>query len=217
MTYTPAPPRRAPTPQEIQAEQRRDAERATAQRMRQQQQPTTPPTTLPVAQPPTSTAVAAPDNRTNRQRYLDEISPIAIAGRLIRFDVKRGVFATVDDGERVDPTAILAALCDQTQAGWIRFRGEGEPPDKLMGLFYDPDFQMPPRESLGDTDPAAWETGLSGSPADPWLHQINVVLQHTATDELYTFSTSSITGSEICSDILIAWNARTPMRTRWST
>ena len=55
----------------------------------------------------------------------------------------------------------------KTLIGWIRFHGQGEAPDRHMGLLYD-GFIMPPRDTLGDDDPASWEIGLSGQPQDPW-------------------------------------------------
>ena len=82
---------------------------------------------------PQTTAVAVPDNRSYRARYLDEVAPSGIAGRLIKFD-KSGKFVTNDDGSEIDEGAEFAALCDQTVVGWQRFNGPCEPPDKVMGL-----------------------------------------------------------------------------------
>jgi hypothetical protein len=84
-------------------------------------------------------------------------------------------------------------LCDQTLTGWIRFNGEGEPPDRRMGLLFD-GFVMPARTTLGDLDPARWPIGLDKLPADPWQHQMCLVLQHADTSQLFTFVTSSKTG-----------------------
>jgi hypothetical protein len=63
-------------------------------------------------------------------------------------------------------------------------------------------FEMPARESLGDTDQSAWEVGLNGQPADPWQHQQLVILQDTTTSELYTFVTSSVTGRKAVGNLL---------------
>ena len=65
---------------------------------------------------------------------------------------------------------------------------------------------MPPRESLGDTDETKWPIGLSGRPDDPWKHQNYVVLQNTATSELYTFVTSSLTGRRAVANLLRHYN-----------
>ena len=70
-----------------------------------------------------------------------------------------------------------------------------------MGLLYD-GFVMPARESLGDLDQKHWELGLDGQPADPWQHQMYLVLQHTETLELFTFVTSSKTGRRAVGNLL---------------
>ena len=118
----------------------------------------------PAASTPTVSAVAVPDNRPYRARYLDEVAPSGIAGRLIKFD-KSGKYVTSDDGAEIAEAAEFAALCDQTVVGWQRFNGPGEPPDKVMGLLYD-GFVMPPLEALGDTDPAHLEEEHAGEPQD---------------------------------------------------
>jgi hypothetical protein len=60
----------------------------------------------------------------------------------------------------------------------------------------------PQREALGDTDPNQWPTGVSGQPADPWQHQMCIVLQHCDTKELSTFSTTSVTGRRAVGTLL---------------
>jgi hypothetical protein len=111
------------------------------------------------------------------------------------------VFATADDGEPVADTVDHTALCDQTMIGRIRFNGPGEPPDYRMGLLYD-GFIMPPRKTLGDDDPDKWEIGLDGKPADPGQHFIYLVLQRVDTGELFTYTTSSITGRRAVGNLL---------------
>ena len=69
--------------------------------------------------------------------------------------------------QEIDESAEFTALCDQTLVGWQRFNEQNRSPDKVMGLLYD-GFVMPPREALGDADPAQWEEGLAGEPQDPW-------------------------------------------------
>jgi hypothetical protein len=178
-----------PTPAEINAQQRKDAERDRQQKAQAL-----------TARPPVSTAVATPDNRTPVQAYLDEIAPASIVGRAIRGN-KEHVFATADDGEPVPDNVDFIALCDQTMVGLIRFNGEGVPPDQKMGLLYD-GFQMPNRAALGDTDPASWELGLDGKPSDPWRHFIYLVLQRGDTGELFTYTASSITGRRAIGNLL---------------
>jgi hypothetical protein len=170
------------TPEQIRTQQKADAEKDAA-RIK---------AALPAIAEPAKTAVAVPDNRSSVQKYIDDVAPATIAGRVIRFG-KEGKFVTPDDGTEIGDDIDFIALVDETQVGWIRFNGEGEPPDRVMGLLYD-GFVMPARETLGDEDPAGWNIGLNGRPEDPWQSQINLVLQRADTQELFTYSTSSQTG-----------------------
>ena len=175
--------RQPPTPKQVQEEQNRVLESDKARS---------------AAPPPSTPAVvkqqlpAASDNRSAREQYIDLIAPAMMVGRMIKFS-KEGKFVTPDDDAEVSDETDFIALVDQTLVGWIRFNGQGEAPDRVAGLLYD-GFVMPPRDSLGDNDPSIWEIGLSGQPADPWQHQICLVLQSVETSELFTFATSSVTG-----------------------
>jgi hypothetical protein len=141
-------------------------------------------------------------NASYRDRYtayLEEVCPSSISGRLVKF--KDGVFYTTDDGKPVDKDAEFILLATETLVGWIRFNGEGQAPDRRMGLLFD-GFEVPTRPSLGDTDETQWEVGLNGLPADPWSHQHCIVLQNTTTHELFTFTTTSVTGRRAVGDAL---------------
>ena len=184
--------RMPPRPEQIIAEQRRRAAKAKAEEA--------PTSTAVVSASTTSTAVALPDTRTNVQKYIDENAPSSIVGRLVKFS-KDGVFTTADDGEPVSEDADFIALCDETLVGWIKFNGKDQPPDRVMGLLYS-DFRMPMRDSLGDTDASQWESGLSGTPEDPWKSQACLVLQSVETRELLTFTTTSATGRRAISNLL---------------
>jgi len=146
------------------------------------------------------TAVAIPDNRTSVQQYLDEISPATIAGHMVKFN-KDGKFVRTDNDDVIDDETDFIAMPDQTLIGWIKFNGEGQPPDRVMGLLYD-GFVMPARDTLSDTDQSKWELGLDGRPQDPWQHHVYLVLQHADTKELFTFVTSSITGRKAIGNLL---------------
>jgi hypothetical protein len=152
----------------------------------------------------TATAVAVPDSRPYKERYLDEVSPASVVGRMIKFS-KGGTFITADDDQEVPEAAEFIALCDETLIGWVKFNGVGEPPDRVMGLLYD-GFAMPPRETLGDLDESQWSEGLDGKPADPWQHHQYLVLQDTSTRELFTFVTSSVTGRRAVGNLLRHFN-----------
>jgi hypothetical protein len=169
-----------PTPEQIRARQKADAEADTAR--------------IKAALPAVAanTVIAAPDGRSEVQKYVDDVAPASIAGRVIRFN-KEGHFITPDDDATIGDDIDFVALVDETLIGWIRFNGEGEPPDRVMGLLFD-GFVMPSRSSLGDGDETVWSIGLNGRPEDPWQHQVNLVLQRADTKELFTYSTNSITG-----------------------
>jgi hypothetical protein len=181
--------RTPPTPEQIRAGQKADAEKEFAER-----QAALPPV------PIKPTSVAVPDNRNDVQKYLDDISPATAAGRIIKTG-KEHVFGTIDDGKEVADDIDFIALLDQTAIGYTRFNGEGNPPDRIMGLLYD-GFTLPPRESLGSTDRAQWQIGLNGQPADPWVHQIYVVLQRGDTGELFTYIASSVTSRRAVGNLL---------------
>jgi hypothetical protein len=144
------------------------------------------------------------DNRTSIEQYLDDIAPTMMVGRMIKF-TKEGEFKTPDDDGVISPDIDFIVLADQTQVGWIHFNGEGNPPDREMGLLYD-GFVMPKRETLGYTDTSEWEIGLKGLPDDPWKHQINLVLQQAGTAELFTFTTMNVTGQRAVGTLLKHFN-----------
>jgi hypothetical protein len=158
------------------------------------------PSNTAVATRPAANVPAVPDTRTPQQRYLDEIAPSSFVGALVKFS-KDGKFVIAESGEEISPDKDFIALCDEVLVGWIKFNGQGEPPDRVMGLHYD-SFVMPERETLGDLDESAWPAGLSGEPADPWQHQICLVLQDRENLELFTFATSSISGRRAVGNLL---------------
>jgi hypothetical protein len=188
----PATARRSPpTPSQVIAEQKRVAEKDTAARKA---------SSVPAKVGANSTALATPDNRTDVQRYLDDIAPANVVGRIIKFS-KDGKFITADDGEPINEAVEFIALCDETLTGWIKFNGDDAPPDRIQGLLYD-NWVMPARASLGDMDETQWPDGLSGQAEDPWHHQICLVLQHVETRELFTFVTTSQTGRRAVGNLL---------------
>ena len=145
--------------------------------------------------------VALPDSRTSVQKYLDEVAPANIVGRLIKFS-REGKFIFGDTDEEVPETTEFIALCDQTVVGYIKFFADGEtPPARVMGLLYG-GFVMPVRTTLGDMDESQWSDGLDGEPEDPWKHQQLLVLQQAGTSELFTFATVSKGGRRAVGNLL---------------
>lgn len=181
----PTQKRRSPSPEDVIAQQKRDAAAALRQQV----------AVRPAAPPP---AVIA-DTRSDVEKYVDEIAPSFIAGRLIKFS-KEGKFILAESDEEISPDETFVALCDETLIGWIKFI-EDAPPVRHQGLLYH-GFVMPERASLGDLDESKWPEGLSKQPTDPWQHQICLVLQSPATQELFTFATSSQTGRRAVGNLL---------------
>jgi len=91
-------------------------------------------------------------------------------GEFVRF-TKEAKFARVSDGEEVPAGTKCICVFDQTQHGWIKFNGAGQPPTRHMGAMFN-GYVPPPRSELGDHDKDQWEEGLSGQPTDPWRAQV---------------------------------------------
>ena len=199
------------TTQQALAQQKADAEReqrlAAARKAAQQPAAKQPPDEIeqPTSQavvPAGKTDVVLPDNRTPQQAYLDEIAPpSSLVGRPIKFDGKAGKWLFGDTDEEISPDTDFIPLCDEILIGWIKFNGKGEQPDRIQGLLYD-GFVMPPLSSLPNRDQSKWELGLDGEPADPWQHQMCLILQSPGTHELGTFATSSRTGRRAVGNLL---------------
>jgi len=66
----------------------------------------------------------------------------------------------------------------------------------------------PEREDLGDLDQDKWPEGLDGSPADPWVLQYLLPLEHMPSGELVVFVTSSIGGRRSVADLCSAYAKR---------
>lgn len=180
---------KGPTPEEVIAEQNRQVVKMTE------------------AAKKTGTHLAVPDNRSVVEKYIDDVAPASVVGRLIKFS-KEGKFVFADDKSEVDENVVWLALCDETLVGWIKFRAEDEaktkakkPPDRVQGLLFD-GFVMPPRDTLDEVDPAKWPIGLSDDPEDPWKHQMCLVLQQAETREMATFATTTITGRRAVGELL---------------
>jgi hypothetical protein len=143
---------------------------------------------------------ALPDTRSNVQKFLDEEAPNRIVGSRIDF-TKEGEFVVANTEEVVAAEREFLVLCEETLIEWIKFNGEGQPPDQIAGLLYS-DFVPPPREALGDLDESQWPLGLSGKAEDPWKRGTYIVLQDVDTHEMFTFVTRSKTGRVAAANLL---------------
>jgi hypothetical protein len=174
--------RKGPTPEEITKQQKEDAEALRRQKA-----------SVPAkAAPPTPPVSATVDDRTPAEVYADEICPTSVVGQLIKFDGKIGKYTIIETGEDIT-NAQLVAVMDETMTGYIRFNGEGQPPDRIQGQPYK-GWSKPERKTLGDDDPGQWPVNNFGKQEDPWQQQINIVLLDPATFAFYTFATTNKTG-----------------------
>lgn len=137
------------------------------------------------------------------QDYLDTYATPTVPGISFRFNGKDAKYILLNgDPMPLKETDTFVFLNDQVWAGWIKFARDGEtPPARVQGLLSD-GFRLPPRESLGDTDEALWEIGLSGKGEDPWKHQVIILLQRCDTSELYSFVATNGTSRNACTSLL---------------
>jgi hypothetical protein len=80
--------------------------------------------------------------------------------------------------------------------GWVRWSG-GKPAETI-----ETTGPHPLRDELGWFDESQWESGLDGSPADPWRDTRNLYLVNQETGEEFTFSTMSFGGRRAVEDLV---------------
>jgi hypothetical protein len=128
---------------------------------------------------------------------------VGMSGTFFKF-TKDGTFCKTSDGEELKEGTEFRVIYDQTQAGWIKFMGKGNPPERRMGAIFE-GHNPPKREELGDTDQEEWDIDeMTGRPADPWQFQILMPMQRVQDGELFIFQTSSVTGRRACDNLVAA-------------
>jgi hypothetical protein len=179
------------TPEQVRAEQKAHAEKEHAAI-----QAKLPPL------PAQSTALVVPDSRSVAERILDDVAPAAMPPA-IEFDGKAGKFELADNGTMVDPQRRFVAYCPEVRIEHTKFNGEGEPPTRIGGALFDPNFILPPRADLGDTGADKWPVNkMSGQQEDPWKLGFLLPLLDASTMEAFTFRTLSKTGRSAVSTLL---------------
>jgi hypothetical protein len=195
-------PRKIPTPHEVVAQQKADAERRTAEAkaaVKAVDAEVAAKLNVPAVAP--SSTLPSVDTRSSREQFLDEVAPATTPGVRVSFDPKRSGFVRADNGELIDSDTDFILRAEETVISRLRFNGEGNPPTEHAGFLYD-GFVLPPRTSLGDEDPAKWPLGLSGRPENPWLTRMYLVLQDPTSGEVITFVTNSLTGRRAAGNLL---------------
>jgi hypothetical protein len=156
--------------------------------------------TAPKSNGGTAIAVVTDSNAT-LANFASSLSQDSVPGVRVKLDVKNKAFIRADTGEALPPGDTYRPYHRQVVDSWVKFNGEGAPPQRIGGMPAE-GFVLPPREELGDTDSSLWENGLNGQPQDPWQHEVMLPLEHTGTSELFVFTTSSITGRRAVGKLL---------------
>jgi len=88
------------------------------------------------------------------------------------------------------------------RAGYIKFAGKGEKPERHLGAIFPKD-ETPTRASLGETDKSAWPKSKFGGeePEDPWTPVIEIPLKHQETGEVFLFAAQSKTSIGAVKDL----------------
>jgi hypothetical protein len=111
-----------------------------------------------------------------------------IVGELLKFS-KGDWLAGQENREIADMTKLVAVM-DSLVVGWQRWENQ-RPVAYRMGLLVE-NFIPPPRDELGDTDEALWESDDAGDARDPWQPTNYLQLVDPKNpDAVFTFTTSS--------------------------
>jgi hypothetical protein len=126
-------------------------------------------------------------------------------GRLFAFNGSTGIYRALDDNVEVPVGTKFVALLHETRKGFIKFNGDGMPPDVRM-VRIDENADTPTRDELGDRDESKWPVGLDGQKIDPWKQQIAIPMaRHDAGSELYVYVARGIVAMNSAGDLLGRW------------
>ena len=191
----PTASRKAPTPQQINEQQKRDAEFVAAAKT---VAPSLPATTA----MKTTTPAPSVDEEALERHLAEWAGP---GGRLLAFNGSTGIHRLLDDDTEVPPGQLYRALLTQYRRGFIRFNQEAPPSLVMVGLGENAD--LPTRESLGDTDPKKWSVNeLTGQPDDPWKPQVTFpVISCDAAAELVIHVARGVVAINAVDGLLGRW------------
>ena len=153
------------------------------------------------------TTVSAPQLPTTSNEAIDRHLAEwgGSGGRVFAFNGSTGIFRTVDDGVEVPVGTRFVAFLHETRKGYIKFNGQGVPPDVRM-VRIDENAKVPERDELGDNDQSQWPIGLSGEPKDPWKPQFAIPMpRHDSGGELYVYVARGIVAMNSAGDLLGRW------------
>lgn len=163
--------RPGPTPAQINAKQKADAERAA---------------TAPGTAVVSTTSLTPATSDAALERNLAECA--GPAGRMLAFNGQTGIHRTLDDGAEVDMPARYTGYLNALQRGYIMFNGDGLPPTVHMAGIAE-DVPLVTRELLGHDDQSQWPTSeFTGKAEDPMKFQyVFPIVSHDAGAELFLY------------------------------
>jgi len=175
--------RQPPSPEQVLAEQKRQAE---ADHTRVQANL---PMVTPTPRPPVVIDLVPALN--NADEYLVR-NPSMIIGRAAHPNAKVGTIYYNDDDSEVSPETVWTVIVDAIWAGWVRLV-EGEPAQYDGGLFFAPGWHRKARDGLGDTDVTQWPVDKfdASKVADPWKEAVYVPLENGTSGEMITLQIQS--------------------------
>lgn len=116
----------------------------------------------------------------------------AIAGDLVTF--AKGDWRRGESKKEIGQNDTFLCNMMEIWTGWIRWE-DGAAVEHRISRIVDFAPRIP-RSELGYTDKGQWEADQSGNPKDPWSPTDRMIMRDVATDEICTFSTSSIGGRQ---------------------
>ena len=193
-------PRPGPTPAQVQAQQKADAERTTAPRAATAPGTATAPSTALVS---TTSLTPATSNEALERNLAAWAGP---AGRMLAFNGQTGIHRTLDDDVEYALPARFTDYMEALQRGFINFPGDGLPPNvRMAGIAED----VPPvtRESLGDNDQSQWPISeFTGQPDDPWKFQyVFPIVSHAPGNELFLYVARGVVVTRAVESLLGKW------------
>jgi len=173
--------RTPPTPEQIKAEQKRQAEADAAQLQNN----------LPAVAPTPQLPAVMEPALNNADEYLAR-NPSMIIGRAAHPNGKDGAIYFNDDDTEVSPETIWTVITEGIWAGWVRLV-EGEPAQYDGSLFFAPGWSRKARSELGDLDLSLWKANkFDGSKVDdPWKEAVYIPLENSASGEMITLQIQS--------------------------
>lgn len=192
-------PRPGPTPAQINAKQKADAERAAPARATAAPSTATTPTTALVS----STSLTPATSSEALERNLNAWA--GPAGRMVGFNGQTGAHRTLDDKVEIELPARFTGYLGATQRGFIMFNPGTAPTVCMTGIAEET--QPVTRELLGNLDQSGWPiSDFTGQPDDPFKFQyVFPIVSHNVGDELFLYVARGVVATLEVERLLGKW------------